>query len=52
MRLDNNGNGFAIAIGDSSCAPGKSLIEADMEEKPFATLTTNFTVESPKPTEF
>jgi hypothetical protein len=52
LRLDNNGNGFAIAIGDSSCAPGKSLIEADMEVKPFATLTTNFTVESPKPTEF
>jgi hypothetical protein len=52
LRLDNNGNGFVIAIGDSSCVPGKSLIEADMEEKPFATLTTNFTVESPKPTEF
>src|SRR5450631_1871073 len=27
MRLDNNGNGFLIAIGDSSCAPGSSLIE-------------------------
>src|SRR5450631_1387753 len=52
VRLDNNGNGFLIAIGDSSCVPGSSLIEADMEVKPFATLTTNFTVESPKPTEF
>jgi hypothetical protein len=52
LRLDNNGNGFVIAIGDASCAPGSSLIEADMEEKPFATVTTNFLVESPKPTEF
>jgi len=52
LRLDNNGNGFLIAIGDSSCVPGTSLIEADMEVKPFATLTTHFTVESPKPTEF
>jgi hypothetical protein len=52
MRLDNNGNGFVIAIGDASCVPGSSLIEADMEEKPFATVTTNFLVESPKPTEY
>ncbi len=52
MRLDNNGNGFVIAIGDASCVPGSSLIEADMEEKPFATLTTNFLIESPKPTEY
>jgi hypothetical protein len=52
LQLDNNGNGFVIAIGDASCSPGKSLIEADLEEKPFTTVTTNFTVESPKPTEF
>src|SRR5664280_964899 len=52
LQLDNNGNGFLIAIGDASCSPGTSLIEADLEEKPFTTVTTNFTVESPKPTEF
>ena len=52
LKLDNNGNGFVLAIGDSSCSPGTSLIEADLEEKPFTTVTTNFTVESPKPTEF
>jgi hypothetical protein len=52
LQLDNNGNGFVIAIGDASCSPGTSLIEADLEEKPFTTVTTNFTVESPKPTEF
>ena len=52
VQLDNNGNGFVIAIGDSSCRPGSSLIEADLEEKPFTTVTTSFLVESPKPTEF
>ena len=52
LQLDNNGNGFVVAIGDASCSPGTSLIEADLEEKPFTTVTTNFTVESPKPTEF
>ena len=52
LQLDNNGNGFVIAIGDASCRPGSSLIEADLEEKPFTTVTTNFLVESPKPTEF
>jgi len=52
VQLDNNGNGFVLAIGDSSCSPGTSLIEADLEEKPFTTVTTHFTVESPKPTEF
>lgn len=51
VQLDDNGNGFAIAIGDSSCSPGSSLIEADLEEKPFTTLTTNFTVLPPQPTE-
>jgi hypothetical protein len=50
VELDNNGNGFVIAIGDASCAEGTSLIEADLESKPFTTFTTNFTVEAPRPT--
>ncbi len=49
IELDNNGNGFVLALGDSSCSPGASLIEADLEDKPFTTATTNFTIESPKP---
>ncbi len=52
LKLDNNGNGFVLAIGDASCSPGSSLIEADLEEKPFTTVTTNFLIESPKPTEY
>jgi len=49
LELDNNGNVFTLAIGDSSCYPGTSMIEADLETKPFTTLTTGFTIESPKP---
>jgi hypothetical protein len=51
VELDNNGNAFVIAIGDSSCAEGPSLIEADLESKPFTTFTTTFTVQPPQPTE-
>jgi len=50
VELDNNGNGFVIAVGDASCDEGTSLIEADLEDKPFTTFTTDFTVESPRPT--
>jgi hypothetical protein len=51
VELDNNGNAFVIAIGDASCAEGPSLIEADLESKPFTTFTTTFTVLPPQPTE-
>jgi hypothetical protein len=50
VELDNNGNGFVLALGASSCAEGPSLIEADLESKPFTTFTTDFTVEDPRPT--
>jgi hypothetical protein len=50
VQLDNDGNAFVIAIGDDSCAPGASLIEADLESKPFTTFTTDFTIEAPRPT--
>jgi len=50
VQLDNDGNAFVLAIGDSSCADGPSLIEADLESKPFTTYTTEFDVEAPRPT--
>jgi hypothetical protein len=50
VQLDNDGNAFVIVIGDSSCAEGPSLIEADLEAKPFTTFTTPFTVQPPQPT--
>lgn len=49
IQLDNNGNGFVVLVGDASCAEGTSLIEGDLEAKPFTTDTTTFKVESPKP---
>ncbi len=50
LGLDNDGNAFVLLIGDASCYPGSSLIEADLESKPFTTLTTGFTIEPPQPT--
>jgi hypothetical protein len=44
VELDNNGNAFVLAIPGQSCAPGSSLIEADLESKPFTTFTTNLEV--------
>ena len=51
VQLDDDSNGFAILIGSDSCAEGTSLIEADLEESPFTTETTTFTVLPPQPTE-
>jgi hypothetical protein len=51
VQLDDDSNGFAILIGSDSCAEGPSLIEADLEESPFTTETTTFTVLPPQPTE-
>lgn len=52
IQLDNNGNGFVLLAGDSSCRPGTSLIEADLESSPFTTETGTFTIESPRPERF
>jgi len=48
IHLDNNGNGFALLVGDDSCASGPSLIEADLESSPFTTYTADFTTLSPR----
>jgi hypothetical protein len=50
IRLDNDGNGFAIAIGHESCKMGTSIFEADLETPPFTTLMTEFTIQPPQPT--
>jgi hypothetical protein len=52
IKLDNNGNGFAILVGSDSCAEGLSLIESDLESSPFTTATGTFLVESPRPERF
>ncbi len=49
IQLDNDGNAFVVLIGNSSCASGDSLIEASLENAPYTTYTTDFTVEPPQP---
>jgi hypothetical protein len=50
LFLDNDGNAFAVLIGNSSCAAGPSLIEASLENAPYTTETTTFTIDPPRPT--
>jgi hypothetical protein len=50
LQLDNDGNAFVVLVGNSSCAAGTSLIEASLENAPYTTYTTNFTIEPPQPT--
>ncbi|HTY97623.1 MAG TPA: hypothetical protein VMB91_11330 [Solirubrobacteraceae bacterium] len=49
LFLDNDGNAFAVLVGNSSCAAGTSMIEASLENAPYTTYTTEFTVEPPQP---
>ena len=50
VTLDNDGNAFIVLIGGNSCAAGTSMIEASLENAPYTTYTTDFTVEPPRPT--
>jgi hypothetical protein len=50
LYLDNDGNAFAVVIGNSSCASGDTLIEASLENAPYTTYTAHFTIEPPQPT--
>jgi hypothetical protein len=50
IRLDNDGNAFVVLLGGSSCAAGTSLIEASLENAPYTTYTTTFTIKPPEPT--
>ncbi|HTQ68537.1 MAG TPA: hypothetical protein VMI13_07575 [Solirubrobacteraceae bacterium] len=50
LNLDNDGNAFVVLVGNASCAAGSSLIEASLENAPYTTYTTDFTVEPPQPT--
>jgi len=50
VQLDNDGNAFIVLLGAKSCAAGTSLIEASLENAPYTTYVTDFTVEPPRPT--
>jgi hypothetical protein len=48
--LDDNGNAFVVALAGPSCASGRTLAEADLTGPPYTTLTTEFTILSPRVT--
>ena len=50
VQLDNDGNAFVVIEGGESCQSGTTLIEASLEEAPYTTVTTEFTVLPPEPT--
>jgi hypothetical protein len=49
VKLDNSGNAFVVLLGGASCAAGTSDIEASLEQAPYTTYTTKFTIEPPHP---
>lgn len=46
LELDANGHAFVVLLGGPSCAEGSYLIQADLEEAPFTTYVTHFTVKA------
>ena len=50
VRLDNDGNTGAVLWGGPSCAASQSLVAAHLDEAPYTTVTTSFTVLPPRPT--
>jgi hypothetical protein len=50
VTLDDDGNAFAVLFGNYSCAEGESTIEANLENAPYTTMMTTFTVEAPRST--
>ncbi len=49
LRLDDDGNAFALLLGGGSCAAGPSLVEASLENAPYTTYTGTFKIEPPAP---
>jgi hypothetical protein len=50
VQLDDDGNATVAIWGGPSCASGESLVSAHLEEAPYTTVTTAFTVVAPKVT--
>jgi hypothetical protein len=50
VLLDDDGNATVVAWGGPSCAAGESIVSAHLEDAPYETVATPFTVTPPKPT--
>jgi hypothetical protein len=48
--LDDNGNAFVVAQAGPSCTAGSTLVQANLVGPPYTTLTSQFTVLSPRVT--
>jgi hypothetical protein len=46
--LDDNGNAFVVALAGPSCAAGTTLAQVDIVGAPYTTVTTHFTVRTPR----
>jgi hypothetical protein len=49
--VDDNGNAWVVALAGPSCASGETLAQVDLVGPSYRTLTTNFTVKSPRVTD-
>lgn len=47
VTLDGAGGATVVLWGGPGCTPGQSLIAADLDEAPYTTVTTSFTVKPP-----
>ncbi len=50
VELDNDGNGYVIALGGPSCAAGETEVEASLEKAPYTTYESTYTVLPPEVT--
>jgi hypothetical protein len=48
--LDDNGNAFVVALAGPSCAAGPTCAQVDLVNATYDTLTTQFKVAPPRPT--
>lgn len=44
VTLNEEGEAFVLLVGDASCQTGRTLIEASLEEAPYQSVITEFTV--------
>lgn len=51
VTLDEDANATVVFWAGPGCAPGEALISAHLEESPYSTVTTTFTILPPQETE-
>src|SRR5437660_4438760 len=49
LEMDPNGNATVALLAGPNCSAGETLVSAHMEQQPFESFTTAFSVVSPRP---